>query len=706
MKHPKRRQPPAALLLFACALMPPLAQADVEETAAVRKTTNLETVKTVAKRSEGFAPKRANVGPYQGQDMLHVPATVNVVTRDLIDAQGSVGLYGALRNVAGVSRQQLNGLSYDNLSIRGIALDNRSSYYFNGVLPFDNNISIPMEDKESFEVLKGASALYYGYAVPGGIVNMTTRRAGDVPVTRVGTSFDSNGSAKASIDLARRFGSQNQFGVRVNAADENVHTPIKKVDGGRRMLSLAADWRINARFLLKYDYEHIQQNLPEQAGITPLAAVNGTIALPRLPAADALLAPSGYQTRSRADTHLLRADYVLSDNWAGMVSAGQSTTRRDRWLWIFRNYNVDTGAGQLQGSQQNGQIYRNRNVRAEINGVLDTGQITHNVTFGASRNQLYQPDFTTYYYVAAQNLYDPIKVTGLTASGTPKAFYAQTVWNSGVYASDRMTIGQQWEFTAGLRQSTYQSSQAGSVSTDVSKNTPSASLVYKLDTQTSLYASYIEGLESAGSAPATADNAYQSLPAAVSRQSELGLRHRYDNDTLVSVAYFDIRQPSANLDTDNVYRLDGWSRYRGLEASAQGHLGPQLSLSASAMWLHARQTQSTDATLVGKVPENTPRATASVFAEYALADVPGLAFNLGAFYTAARPIDNADEAWIGGYTLFVAGASYTMHADTHPIHFQIHVENLANKRYWSAAGSSQLAVGLGRTAMFSTSYDF
>jgi iron complex outermembrane receptor protein len=706
MRHPKSRQPQATCLLMLCALLPPLARADADEATHPRKTTNLEAVKAVAAHSEGFAPKRVNVGPYQGQDILNVPATVNVVTRDLIDAQAAAGMYDALRNVAGVSRQQLNGLSYDNLSIRGISLDNRASYYFNGVLPFDNNIAIPMEDKESFEVLKGAAALYYGYAVPGGIVNMTTRRAGDTPVTRVGTSYDSNGSAKLSVDLARRFGTHNQFGVRVNAADQNVHTPINKVDGGRRMVSLAADWRVNSRLLLKYDYEHVEQNLPEQAGITPLAAVNGKVTLPRLPAADELLPPSGYQTRSRADTHLLRADYVLSDNWAGMVSAGQSTTRRDRWLWIFRNYNVNTGTGQLQGSKQNGQIYRNRNLRAEINGVLETGPITHNVTVGASRNQLYQPDFTTYYYVATQNLYDPINVTSIKASGTPKVFYAQTVWNSGTYAFDRMAIGQQWEFTGGLRRSTYESSQLGSVSTDVSKNTPSASLVYKLDTSTSIYASYIEGLESAGSAPGTAANAYQSLPAAVSRQSELGLRHRYDNDALVSVAYFDIRQPSANLDSDNVYRLDGWSRYRGVEASAQGHLGPQLSLSASAMWLHARQTQATDPTLVGKTPENTPRVTASVFAEYALVGAPGLAFNLGAFYTAARPINNADQAWIGGYTLFSTGASYTMQADSHPIHFQINIENLANKRYWSAAGSSQLAVGLGRTAMFSTTFDF
>ena len=73
----------------------------------------------------GYAPSTVETGPYRGLDALDVPATVNVVTRDVMDEQGDTGLYDALRNVAGVTRQQLNGVAYDQLAIRGIALDNR-----------------------------------------------------------------------------------------------------------------------------------------------------------------------------------------------------------------------------------------------------------------------------------------------------------------------------------------------------------------------------------------------------------------------------------------------------------------------------------------------------------------------------------------------------------------------------------------------------
>jgi iron complex outermembrane receptor protein len=666
----------------------------------------LKGVSVIAAKANGYTARRVEVGPYQGLDMLDIAATVNVVTRDLIDAQAPAGLYDALRNVAGVSRQQLNGLSYDNLSVRGINLDNRSSYFFNGVQPFDNNIAIPMEDKQGFEVLKGASALYYGFAVPGGIVNMTTKRAGATPVTQVGTSIDNNGSAKTSIDIGRRFGAQQQFGVRVNAATQHVRSAIDNDNGYRRMGSLAADWKVNDALLLKYDYEHVEQKLPEQAGITPLAAVDGHVTLPRLPDASELLSPSMYPTKSTANTQLLRADFAISDDWAGMVSLGQSTTRRDRWLWIFRNYNLATGKGQLQGSKQNGQVYENTSGRAEINGAFDTGPVTHNVTVGFSRNRLYQPDFTTFYFVGTQYLYDPTQAITLAKSGTPKVFYAQTVWNTGTYAFDRVALGEDWEFTAGLRRSSYESTQFGTPDSETTKNTPSASLVYKLSSSSSFYASYIEGLESAGSAPATAANAYQSLPAALSRQSELGFRHRFGNDALVSVAAFQIRQPSANLGVDNVYALDGSSTFRGMEFSLQGRVLPRLSMTASAMWLHARQTESIDPALVGKTPENTPRATANVFGEYDIARLPGLSVNMGAFYTASRPINNYDQAWIGGYTLFTAGSRYRLQVAGKDVVLQLNIENLGNKKYWSAAGSSQLAVGLGRTAMLGSTIDF
>jgi iron complex outermembrane receptor protein len=670
-------------------------------------TQQLPAVTVTSQQTHGFAPAAVATGPYSGMDALDVPATVNVVTRGVMDAQGDTGLYDALRNVAGVTRQQLSGLAYDNLSIRGIPLDNRASFYFNGILPIDNNIWMPMEDKERVEVLKAASALYYGFAAPAGIVNMVTKRAGTEPVTSVSAVGDSRGSYGSSVDIARRFGTDEQFGVRVNAMDEHVETPIEGDHGYRKFISAALDWRVNNHLTLQYDLEHIETSVVEQAGIVPLAAnKQGVISLPGIPDPTKLLSGAGYPTRASADTNLLRANYALTDNWSVNLAVGESITRRDRWNWVFQKYNVATGAGSVQATQQDGQRYQNETVRLETNGVFKTGSIGHDLTLGVSQDWMYQPDFTSYTFTAPQNLYNPVDITTLTPSGTPKPFFAQHVRNGGAYVFDRIDLTPRLEFIPGLRQSEYITSQAGTPNSDVSKTTPSASLSFKVTPRTSVYASYVEALESEGTAPATAENANQILPAGVSKQEEIGIRSEISGNMLASLALFNLRQPSADTKADNVYVLNGNARYRGIEFSLQGDVTRDLSIIASAVYLDATQVDSPDPTLVGKTPENTAHVTASLFADYHVPAVAGLSVNGGMYYIGPRAVNDEDQASIGGYTLFTAGLRYSTRIFGKRATVQANLENLTNKRYWSAVGSNQIGVGLARTLELSSTIDF
>jgi iron complex outermembrane recepter protein len=673
---------------------------------AASTANQLAPVTVSGNRTTGFAPASIETGPYKGYDALDVPATVNVVTRDVMDAQGDTGLYDALRNVPGVVRQQLNGLAYDNLSVRGIALDNRTSFLLDGVLPIDNNIWMPMEDKERVEVLKGASALYYGFTVPAGIVNMVMKRAGSQPVTSITALADSHGSFGAAVDVARRFGKDDQFGIRVNAMDEHVETPIDGDRGYRKFISAALDWKVTNRLKLQYDLEHIETSVVEQAGITPLAAKNGVITLPGMPDPSKLLVSNAHPTNATATSQLLRADYTFSDNWSANFTLGQSITRRDRWAWVFQKYNVATGAGTLQASDQNGQMYENKNVRLEVNGAFHTGPFGHNLTLGVTQNWLYQPDFTTVFFTAPQNLYNPVPVTTLTRSANTNQFFAQHIRNGGAYAFDQIDLTSRLQLLAGVRRSEYESTQKGTPDQDISRTSPAGSLTYRITPNTSVYASYVEALESAGSAPATAANANQILPAVVSHQEEVGVRTRVANNTLVSLALFNLRQPAAATNADNVFAIDGNARYRGIEFSVQGDVTKDLSLTASAVYLDAKQIDSSDPTLLGKTPENTPHVTASLFAEYRVPVLAGLSVNGGLYYVGPRPVNDADQAYIGGYTLLTAGLRYGTRLYGKRVSFQANLENAANRRYWSAAGSNQIGVGLGRTLELSSTFEF
>ena len=676
---------------------PIAAPSDIQELAPVDVT---------GKKSSGFAPVTVETGPYRGLDALDVPATVNVITREVMDAQGDTGIYDALRNVAGVTRQQLSGLAYDNISIRGIPLDNRSSFLFNGVLPIDNNIWMPLEDKQRVEVLKSASALYYGFTVPAGVVNMVSKRAGTDPVTSVSVLGDSDGSYGTHVDVSRRFGPDGQFGIRVNAMDEHVETPVDGDHGYRKFASVALDWRVNSQLSLKYDFEHIETSIVEQAGLVPLAPVNGVIALPAIPNPSKLLVSANNPTQASANTQLLQANYALTENWTATFSVGQSITRRDRFAWVFQNYNVATGAGTLQASQQTGQMYENKIVRVDVNGAFKTGSINHAVTVGVSQDWIFQPNFTTNTFTASQNLYNPIVITNLIPSGTPKLFLAQHISNRGVYAYDQVDLTSRWQVMFGVRNSDYAMSQAGTPYSDITNTSPSGSITYRVAPNTSVYASFVEALESAGTAPVTAANANQVLPAVVSKQEEVGIRSRFAGNTLASLALFNLRQPSAITNSQNLFVIDGTARYHGIELSVQGDPIKNVSVIASATYLDATQVSASDPTLVGQTLENTPHVTASVFAEYRLPSVPGLSINSGIYYVGARPVNDADQAFIGSYTLISAGMRYSTRIFGRRASFQANLENAANRRYWSAAGSNQLAVGLGRTLELSSTFDF
>jgi iron complex outermembrane receptor protein len=655
-------------------------------------------------RSSGFVADTVEAGTFRGASIMDVPATVNTVTREVLELQGATGIYDVLRNTAGVTRQQNGGDTFDQLVIRGIAVENRTNYRLNGSLAIPNVSEIPMENKERVEVLKGASALYYGFTSPAGVINLVTKRAGSAPVTSIGTSFDDQGTMQGFVDFGRQFGDQNQYGLRINAAGGQLGSTIDGVDGNRKFLSAAFDWRVNNRLTLKADLEYYRKSITEQAGIARLAAVNGLIALPALPDPRKLIGPPSAVFEAEVKTAQLRADYSLSDNWALMVEAGHSEAQRDRRLATFSNYNVRTGAGRITGNVQHLEQSADL-LRTELFGTFATGSVQHELTLGAAQSDKSQdPIFQRNYGGAttAQNLYFPraIGFLPLTALPAQPTTGAQDSRELGLYALDRIVFSPEWQLVAGVRHTRFESTQFASatlpqIDYDVKKTTPLAALSYKFTPDLMAYVSYAEGVEEGEVAPAGTANQNNRMPPGISKQKEAGLRWLTGTGMLLSAALFDIERPVAYTNSANTFVADGRQRYRGLELSAQGQLTRQLAWQLSAQTLDA-EFRDINAQYDGKRPENTAKHTASAFLSYDIAAVPGLSVNGGAYYTGRRPIDDLNQGFIGGATIFAAGARYVTKLFGKRTLWQLNIDNLGDKRYWSAAGT-RLAVGVPRT---------
>jgi iron complex outermembrane receptor protein len=667
----------------------------------------LHAVRVTAARAQGFAPNTVEAGSFRGSDVMDVPSTVNVVTREVLELQGAAGLYDALRNTAGVTRQQNGGETWDQLVIRGLAVENRTNYRLNGALPIMNFSQVSMENKERVEVLKGATALYYGFTSPAGIVNFVTKRAGSQPVTSFGLTLDDNGSAVATTDVARRFGAQQEFGVRVNAAGGTLGSHLDSVGNGNRgFASAALDWRASSRLRLRADLEYDRRRVTEQVGVTLPTAVNGVITLPRAVDSRKLVGPDWATFAATSKNVQVRADYALDEDWALTLEAGHAEVARDRSLPVFRftsNATVATGAGRITGNIQHLGVDSDM-VRAELAGGFDTGALRHELTLGATGTDKGQaPVYQANYTIPAQNLYDPVPIANATigtASATPTTA-ALDSRDRGLYAIDRIVLGA-WQAVAGVRWVQYRSDQ-GVNHYDVSKTTPMAALVWRPRADVSLYASAAQGLEEGETAPTGSANQNERMAPGVSHQKELGARWRAPSGLLLQAALFDIERPGYYTNAANVFTSDGEQRYRGVELAAQGKLTRQLSWQGSAQLLDP-EFRNIGAAYDGKAPENASRRTASSFLSWDLDALPGLSLNVGAYFTGRRPVNDLDQAFLGGNTLFSVGGRYLASIGTKRTTWQLNVDNAADKRYWAGAGT-RLSAGLPRLVKLTVKVD-
>lgn len=705
-------QPRLTILASALSLAFSAPQVLAQATRSGQSEKELPAVTVSAERVGSFKSSSVQVGTFRDMAPIDVPQTSNVITREVLDAQAANGLFNALRNTAGVTRSQLNGSTYDNISIRGILVENRYNYRLNGSLPVINLVDIPLENKERVEVLKGASSLYYGFVPPSGIVNLVTKRAGKDPVTSIAASANQHGAAGVHADIGRRFGEQQQMGLRVNAGGGREDIGVDHYSGDRAFATAAFDLKATRDLSFKLDLEHYRKDVSEQALINLPAASGGVIRLPAVPDARQNLGGEWQKYDAKATNFLFRTDYLINDGWGVLFEAGKARTERDRNLGQFRLTNAATGDGTLNITFNRGQWWENENYRTELYGRLPGERVTHELSFGYTANKRPQDAGTAVPSTSfAQNLYSPRSVPEMFPSTSARA-NPLTIKDRGWYVSDRILIGEEWQAMIGARGSHYENVTA-TTRYEAEKITPSASLMFKPFPGLAVYGSYLEALEESGTAASDAavTNAGEVLPPALSKQKEIGVKAEVAQGVLVQAAYFDIKKPSATYlpsttASPRTFTLNGLAHYKGIELAASGEVSKQLAVVASAVFMNAEQLNAANGATFGKVPENTPERTGSLFAEYRLQDVPGLALSGGLYYVGKRAVNDSNQAFIDSYTTLSLGARYVTRVAGYRSTFQAVIDNVTDKNYWATAGNGLLGVGAPRTLKLAAKLEF
>lgn len=695
------------------------------------------------------------VGSFRGARQLDVPLTVSVVPKELIEQQQGTTLLDALKNTAGVSVSQISSLVYSNLAIRGIDVENRGNYRLNGALPVINLVGLPLENKERVEALKGASALYYGFTTPSGIINLVTERPTPDQAIELKIFGNSFGQIGGAVDYGNTWG-DGVFGARINGVYSRIDAGIDNADGHRSLISGAFDFKPLDNLTVSLDVERIFSKAGEP-GIyrltsRPVATVDNPLPrfpLPALQRNSLNFGPGewGY-TRGEETNVLLGARYKFHPNWELSASYGISDFTRYRHL-SYIDFGRPLAGGNYSLTVGNAPQDRffNTNYRAELAGVIDLGFVKNNILIGASQNIRDRDNPSTINATFTQNLVNPLEFPevpfALPNYGTNNSRNTR-IDDIGYYIFNRASIGEFLDVLGGIRFSQYRESiRFNDVATfEANPTSYSAGVVAKPLKSLSIYATYIEGLETTPAAPTTATNGGQQLPPTQSRQYEAGIKFQPRPGILIQGAYFDIKRDSAFVNGANTYVLDGKQVYKGFEFSATGEISDSISLYATALLLDAKYTEGAPtvlatnaagvptynnngtcttvvpaanaaglrcvaATIVGNRVDNSPKATVSVAAEYRFQSMlEGFSVNGAVYYVGSRPINAPNNTFASAYTVFNLGAGYKTEISGTDTQFRLTWENVGNKRYWATAGADFLAQGTPEVVKLSVTTAF
>jgi iron complex outermembrane recepter protein len=694
----------------------PTAPVDDSKDALTLDTTNINARYTSATAlpetlAGGQVARGARLGMLGNKDVMDTPFSVTSYTAKTLADLQTVTVADALERDPSVRSTGQTGGIVDSFFIRGFPIGegNLGELAFDGVYGVAPNYRVFTDYAERVEVLKGPGALMYGISPNsgvGGVINIVPKRPLDEDLTRFTGSYASDSQVGGHLDLSRRFGSENQFGVRFNGNLQGGDTAVDNQHRDLGVGAIALDYR-GERLRLNLDY--ISQKESWEAASRPFTIAPG-VDVPSAPNGRTNLPQDWGWSDTKEQSALLGGEYDLSDNVTVFAHAGGGRSDVKRLSdQVPRILNDAGDTSNIPG-------YYKFNVDRStadvgLRGVFATGPITHTTTLMATRYQDELSRGITNGTAILSNIYHPVDVPQQYLS-SPKVQRVSESELSGVALTDTLSIlDDRFQLTLGVRRQDIESrnyNAAGAVSSKYSDNatTPLVGVVVKPWQDVSLYYNYVEGLSKGDIAPGTASNAGETFAPYESKQHEIGVK--YEHGTfMTTLALFQIEKPSGEIGAGNVFAVQAEQRNRGVELSMYGEVAKGTRLMGGVTVLDGELTDSATAANRGNKPVGVPDVQANLWAEWDTPWLEGFTLTSGAIYTDRQYVNQANSQQLDAWTRFDAGARYATKIEGRPTTFRATVQNVFDREYWSGVASyGAFSPGYPRTLQLSATVDF
>ncbi|MCF5140860.1 TonB-dependent siderophore receptor [Pseudomonas sp. PA-6-1D] len=661
----------------------------------------------------GQVARRGSQGLLGSRDFMETPFSMTTYTAEAVKNQQARTLGDLVASDPSVRATNPAGGRYEQFTIRGFSLFN-SDVAYNGLYGVLPTYTIDMEMAERVDILKGPSQLINGISPRGSVgggINVVPKRATDMDITSLTGTWASGSQAGGAVDVGRRFGEDNKFGIRFNGVKQSGDTEWDHQSVDREMAVLGLDFR-GERLRLSTDIGHT-----ERATDAPQERVQ-VGANARVPSAKDVrhnYAQPWSKARTDDTFGTVNGEFDLSDS---VMLYGGVGARKSNHDFLRHAVSVTNNAGDFSVLPRD--FTRDENVRTATAGVrswLHTGPVSHEINLAASYFYMDFENGGARYAAAPSNLYNPVETpTPSRPTRLDSKVYTENRF-SGVALSDTLgffderlllTLGARWQR---VKVDDWTDNVKGATAYDEEKVSPSGGILFKATDKLSLYANYMEGLSQGKIAPSTSINEDEIFPPFVSRQVEVGAK--YDAGAFaMTAAVFRIKQPAYETNaTTRVFWPNGKRQNDGVELSVFGEPLKGVRLLGGVMYIDSELTHTTNGTFDGNRAPATPKYNVNLGAEWDVPTVEGLTLTSRGIYSSSQYLDQSNVKEIDAWTRLDVGARYAFKVDDKHITLRANVENVADKRYWSSAGASDdsepgLTLSTPRTYLLSATVDF
>lgn len=686
---------------------------------------------------DGNGPNNSNSGPplqqapslgKTGTKLQNLPASVQIIPREVITEQGGALLRDAINNASGINSGGQDSLGYfDHFLIRGL----NAQVYTDGFSDGDQlgGLVHSLNGVRRIEILEGPGSALFGSGPPGGTINII--HYDPSPVFHWGSSLQA-GSFGTVTNSNYVTGPTTTDGLNYR-----LDTTVSRTDGFRDLagqdyeLRPEFTWHVQDHTLtFALDARHINQT-PDSYGLIYL---NGSPI-------------TGVSTNAKYSTPFSFAhqDYIrptLTDKWdvTDFLTINNRLSYTHRDIDVMRNNDSMSASGtHIVGDTLVGRQLRSQN---DSDGSFDyqfepvwkfgTGSVRHTLLTGFEyQHQVLDTQRTTADLPNITDIFAPTPPELSPASLNFQCDAKHSCDNDhlvadyyGLYATDQMDLTDKWKLRAGVRQDFYNEvldplitvpgrfTNAGvPLIAGVPESRNDSPMSWNVGTLYQIYpgiSPYV-GVSKSYLSNFNSENTFNGIGAPESAlQYEAGMKFSLLHDKVVlNTSIFNIsRDNVATLFTNSLGQesvaFDS-QLTNGVEASLDAAITEHWHLLANATAMEAVVTSAPQApTTMGNHPQGVPAYMANLWTTYAfsIGGIAGFKIGGGLNY---RDKTYSDTTNINSVPAFVIGNAM-IGWDNANWGVALNVKNITNERYFIAANGAGGFVGEGLSTFLTVRY--